>query len=183
MAFRAFEIDDSVSHTESGAVHVPEGEYLVTVASGRPTPENYDREWHGIHWRLKIVQGPGGIGRELPYFTTMKPGSQFGLGRLVQAAGASPDALRGTRFESYVQFKTWAEALIRAIAGRSLGALVADDLRNGRTFSSVQEVYPAGDYPERAKANAVGPKVLPDDLPAATTSYAAQVRSLFSSES
>ncbi len=164
MPFRSFAFDDSITNVEQGGIHVPQGNYLLQIAGVRASAEDAQGAT-GYHWTLRII-GPDNdpnIGRSLQMFTAVasndpsKDGkTQFGLGRLLHVCGINPAALVGKQFPAYQDFVNLGNALLANLTQKSpskgrFGALVGDNVFNGRVNSQVVESYPEAEFQDRVR--------------------------------
>lgn len=156
MPFKPYTFDDSVAQIGQGGPRLNDGDHLFEVDRIEPTPEDYEREWAGFYFRLRVAEGPSPKGARQSHYATSKPDTQFGFGQVMAALGIDPALFRGRGAQNWAQHKAMADQLSTRFRGRKLGGLVGDQAgnvdRNGRPFKDILELYTEAQYRERAAA-------------------------------
>lgn len=182
MTFAPFAFDESVTQTEPGRPHVPQGYYLLGKVKMEPTPEEYEKTT-GVFTTFRFKEGPSnapdaGKGREIRDYTALGSGikngrgTQFGFGMLLGALGFANVAkkLVGQKINSYAEFKNLIEVIDQKVGEADVVALIADNVgTTGRPFSSIEEVLPASEWPNLKNASLspmVGPRTAPNGVAA-----------------
>jgi hypothetical protein len=176
--FQSFSFDESVTQTEPGRPHVPEGYYLLAKSKMEPTPEEYEKTT-GVFTTFRFKEGPAhapdaGKGREIRDYSALGSGqrngrgTQFGFGMLLGALGFASTAkkLAGKTINNYQEFKNLIEVIDQRTGQGDVVALIADNMgTNGRPFSSIEEFLPAAEWANVRSAvlsPMVGPRVMPN---------------------
>lgn len=169
-------IDQSINRTEAlgRMVRVPQGEYLFTCVGVEAMDKAaYDKlandadKWPLLWLQMKIEEGLGGHGQQLRQVASLKPDSQFGLGRACKLLGFDQTKLAGQEITTYERLTSLAAFLGQQLKNHKVGGSVAD--RQGtsqtgqiQTYSNIIDLYPADDYETRSKANAYAPQSPPN---------------------
>lgn len=161
-----FTFDDAVlskPREGGGAVHIPQGEYLLEIVSYQAGPEDKFNSDPTHLFGLKVVKGPGGVGQVITEFVHYKEAGGgkkstfFNLGNFVYAAldettadkflaRLAPDPATnrpGVSVPDYAAFGKLGQHVFGMTKGKQVYALVADASSNGKTISRVERVgYP-----------------------------------------
>lgn len=153
MAFKPFTINDGIvtDGVQGGSVHVEPGAYLVEIDGAAPSPEPEDEDKNSfIDWRLKVIDGPDGVGRRLRHMTVMSDKTMFQLGNLIHFSGkvevAQFLAKKAQTITTYQEFAAFVPVILKAMRGKRLGVVVADDSYQGNPTSKIVEMFFAADY-------------------------------------
>lgn len=166
--------DESLFQTDAPSARVPDGEYLLEIKNVAVKVKDWAAKDTQFKWEFTIREGISGMGQTLRMTTTLKPGAQFSLGRLLTAVNFDIAKIAATEIPEKegpgtAALEKLAEKLAKTLRGQAFGALVVESKPDGdgRRYSNIQETYPTEDYPERSKSNVGRSATVSERSPAA----------------
>lgn len=149
--FTRLDIPDSFGDAGTGArrIHVPEGDYLGEIQAVVPSPESVDAEKAFFSYRTLLVDGPQqGVGQVYAHMASFGDTAGW-THNIVAAAGVNPASLKGKKSLDYAAFCGIATALDKALKGRKVGIVMADNTYQNTVTSRAVQFYPAAQFVKR----------------------------------